>query len=451
MAGDIVFGGLATGLDTGAIIQQLMGLERRPISALQTKQRTYNTQASKLRSLKTKLTTLKEKADALGGRGDVLTTKVSSSDEKVFTATSFGGAPLGPTSLHVTSLAMAEKTYSNTFAAKDVEGAAGTGTLSIQVGTDASVDVTIEATDTLETIVSKINSSDADVSAGMVFDGTDYRIRVTGNDTGLDRAISFTETGVALGFSNPANELQPAADAVFTLDNIPMTRSSNTFSDAIDGVKITLTGESPTAAASTLDVSRDDDSLRTKVEAFISAYNDIQTTINGEFAYTGTPKGATSLSGDSTLRSVQSKLRSRVGDAVTGTTGAYRTLASLGITSQNDGTLTLDSAKLEAAIAADSDAVADFFAGDTGASITGFAELLGADIDIYNDDTDGALTNRIDSLEGRSKDIDDQIDRLELRLDKTEERLTKQYANLEQIVSGLQNQGNQILAVLAGL
>lgn len=450
MPGDITFGGLATGLDTSAIISQLMTLERRPIFRLEDKQQAYNSQASKWRSVKSRLSALSDKVGALDGRDDVLSTTVSSSDEKVFTATSFGNAPLGPTEVHVTSLAQAERTYSNAFSASDGAGLFGTGTLSITVGSEAAVDVTIDGTDTLQSVADKINTSGANVSAGVLFDGTNYRLRVSGNETGAANAVTFAEAGTSLGLTVPANEVQAATDAVFTLDGFAMTRASNTFSDAIDGVKITLEGESAGVDPAVLNVARDPDSLRTKIDELVKAYNDVMGGINAEFAYTGGTESNNTLSGDSTLRSLQDRMRSRVASAVPGTSGKYTTLASIGIESGNDGTLELDTAKFEAALDDDPNAIADLFSGN-GAGITGFVELFEADIEVFNDDTDGVIQGRIDGLEGRSRDIDDQIDRLELRLDKTQERLTQQYAQLEQVVSGLQNQGNQILSVLSGL
>ncbi|HJL16801.1 MAG TPA: flagellar filament capping protein FliD [Sandaracinaceae bacterium LLY-WYZ-13_1] len=447
---EITFSGLASGIDSASIISQLMRLERRPITRLQSKQRVIDSQASKLRSLKSKLTALQDAAGALSETDDVLATKVSSSDEGVFTATGTGNAALGPTSIHVTSLATAEKTYSDTFADAQTSGLFGTGTLSIQVGTDDAVDVTVEAGDTLESLVGKINGSGADVTAGLVFDGTSYRLRVTGNDTGADRAVAFTETGTTLGLDAPANEVQAAADAVFTVDGLAMTRSSNAFSDAVPGVTITLNGESPDATPATLSVERDPEALREKAQKLVDSYNDVMQTINGEFAYTGAPKGPDSLSGDSTLRSIQSQLRSRVGSGVEGTEGAYQTLASIGIRSNTDGTLQLEAGELDEALAADPASVATLLAGN-GGTVDGFVSGFDDLLESFVDDSEGVLSSRIDSLEGRKRGIDDQIDRLELRMDDTEARLRQQYAKLEQTVSGLQSQGDQMMAALVGL
>ena len=266
------------------------------------------------------------------------------------TASSSGGSAVGPISVHVTSLATVEKTYSNPFADQTATGAFGTGTLTLQVGSGDPVDITIDADDTLESVVGKINGSGADVTAGLMFDGTDYRLRVTGNDTGAANAISITETGTSLGLDDPANE------AVFSVDGFAMTRGSNSFSDAVPGVTITLTGESPDASPTTLAVERDTDALREKAQGFVDAYNEVAKAINAEFAYTGTAKGPGSLVGDSALRSVQTRLRSFIGSTVSGTSGAYTTLASIGIETNQDGTLKLDQADFDEAIAADANA-----------------------------------------------------------------------------------------------
>ena len=448
----ITFSGLASGLDSASIIDQLLQLERIPIRRLQDRQDTYSTHESKYRSLEGKLKKLQDAAEDLSTRDDILTTKVTSGNEDVFTATTAsGGAAIGTTSVHVTSLATGEKTYSDAFAAKDTTGLFGTGTLSLQVGSDTAVDITLDGTDTLESVVSKINASGADVTAGLIFDGTDYRLRVTGNDTGTDRGITFTETGTTLGLDDPANEVQAAADAVFTVDGFAMTRSTNSFSDAVPGVTITLTGASEDASADNLTVTRDSETARSSAEAFIEAYNDIQRNITAEFAYTGTPKGPDSLSGDSTLRGIQTRMRTMVASTVDGTSSPYNMLAQIGISSTNDGQLELDSSVFDEALADDPEAVADLLAGNQDTGIDGFMAGLDSFVEEQVRSGDGVIAIRLNSIDGRKKDIDNQIDRLEARIGDTETRLRQQFATLEQLVSGMQNQGSQVLSALNSL
>lgn len=451
MSSGISFSGLATGIDSASIISQLMQLERQPINRLQDKQRIYDSQASKLRSFESKLKALQDAAEKLGEADGIRPMQVSSADESVVKATVTSGAVVGPTEINVTSLAASEKTFSNGVSDSTAAllSSGQSSTLSITVGSDTTVDISIDDTDTLETVVGKINDSDADVTAGIVFDGTDYRIRVAGNDTGADRAIAFNESTAVLGLDDPANEMQAASDAVFTVDGLAMTRSSNSFSDAVPGLSLTLNGVSDGATTTQVNVDVDSSEQRDTLKGFVDAYNSVMNSINGEFAYTGAPRGPASLSGDFTLRSVQSRLRTAIGSAVSGTTGEFRTLASVGIETQQDGTLQLDDAKFTEAMNDDAEAVAALFAGN-GGTIEGFVSTFDDVLEVLAG-SEGALNSRIDSLEGRSRDLDDQIDRLELRLDDTETRLRTQFSVLEQTVSGMQSQGNQIVAALTSL
>ncbi|MGF1468330.1 MAG: flagellar filament capping protein FliD [Sandaracinaceae bacterium] len=443
----ITFSGLATGLDTTALIESLLQVERVPIQRLEDQKAALSSQSSKLGSLRTRLKSLESAMEDLTDREDLLAARVSTSDETVARATVSGEPTLGGIDLEVTALAQATRIYSDGVAAPDQAGLLGAGTITIQVGADAPVDVVVDAADTLETLAGKIDDSGAGVSAAVIFDGTSYRLRVAGDETGAARAVAITEAGTTLGLGDPANEAVAASDAVFTVDGLAMTRSSNTVADAIPGVSLDLVG---TGASTRVTVERDPDAVREKVQAFVDAYNQVQSFINVEFAFIGVAKGPESLSGDATLRTLQGRLRSVVGNAPAGLTGEVRTLADLGVEGSRDGSLALDGAALEGALATDPDGVMAVLNGDASASVTGLFEDLARVVADYAD-TGGILESRVDALEGRSRDIDGQIDRLERRIDQTEENLRRRYALLEQTVSGLQNQGNQLLAVLGGL
>lgn len=447
----ISFSGLATGLDTASLIDALMAVERQPINRLEATQSTLSSTASKFKTLRTQLTTLKDAVDALADHDLNLPTSASSSDEGVFTATVTGSATVGSTSIHVDQLATAEKTYSDGFSARDQTGLFGTGTLSIQVGTGTAVDVSVDASDTLDSVVSKINSAGAGVTAGIVYDGSEYRLRVTGNDTGAENALTFTETGLSLNLDEPGNQIEAAQDAQFVVDGfLTVNSASNVVDDAIPGVSLTLVGESSGATTQTLDVNLDTEALRSKLQTFVNAYNEVNSMINAEFTYTpGSAVSPTSLSGDSTLRGIQTQLRSLVGDVVSGTSGAYTTLRSIGVESDNTGALSINDTTLDAALADDPQAIATLLGGSDTQS--GFMDEMSEALDLLVRTGDGVVSSRIDSIEGRSRGLDDQIARLEVSLDKREESLRNQFAALEELVSNLQFQGNQLTSALAGL
>lgn len=441
----ISFSGLSTGLDTSALISALMKVEQQPIERLRTQQGVYNSQAGKLQSLLGKLQALASAADTLSTARGALPTKASSSDESVVKVSGTAGNA-GTTRVEVTSLASSERTYSHALGASDTPGLFGAGTLTLQVGSDAAIDIAVDATDTLDSVAAKINASGAPVRAGLLFDGASYRLRVDGTRVGAEGAITFTESGTSLGLDDPAAEVQAASDALFSVDGFPMSRSSNIVADAIDGVTMTLVGRSSGPVDVT--VERDGDVLKESLQSFVDAFNAIQAFIAKETTVvSGVAKGADTLSGDATLRSIQSHLRDVL--AVTRGTGAHNTLAGIGVSLQRDGTLALDGSKLGQALSNDPDGVATLLRGSS--SVQGVMQAMKGAVDVFAGTADGILTSRISALQGRSRGLDDEMNRLQRRLDLTEQTLTRRFAALEQLVSGLTAQGNQITAALDAL
>lgn len=434
------FSGLASGIDSAALIKSMMTIASQPMTRLQSKQTVNNAMSKKFTDIKTKMVALQNAAKALDTRSEAMVNKASTSDDKVLTVTSAGGASLGTFDIEVTSVAKAERTYSNAFSASSQNGLFGTGTLSIQVGSGTPVDIAIDTQDTLGSVASKINAANAGVTAGLVFDGSDYRLQVSGNETGASKAITFGETGgLTLGLSLPANQFQAASDAVLMIDDIEVHSTSNSVSSAIPGVTISVVAE----GTARIDVGRDPDGLKTKLDAFVSAYNDVMKVMNSEFAYTGAQKAAGSLSGDSTLRSAQTELRGLMTQDLSQITSSFSSLGNLGIDVQRDGTLSVNAEKLTAAVTKDYEGVAAALSGEDGL----MSQLLGK-LDPYVR-SDGAISTRITNLASRNRDIDTQVARMQSRLDKYEEQLQRQFAQLESLMSSLQSQGASLATIIS--
>lgn len=443
------FSGLATGIDSSSLIEQLVQLERIPIKRLETKQQDIQSMSRRLGEIKSRLENLQSAGEELDAPEEILAATATSSNEEHIRVSATNDAPLGTYAVEVTQLAAAERTYSNGFADKTSAGLFGTGTVSIQVGADAAVDITVDASDTLESIADKINASGARVSAAVIFDGTNYRLQVGGEDSGAANAVTFTETGTSLGLDDPANEVVAARDAVFTVDGLTMTRSTNQVSDAIPGVTLDLL--TPTSGTpTTVKVDRDSDASVEKVQAFVDAFNDVVRGINSEFFFAGEARVGDSLSGDSMLRGLQSKLADNVVNPVSGLSGGFDRLASIGVRLKNDGSLEIDDAELKEALASDPDAVVELLAGDESAGVTGFVQRMNDLIESYAG-KDGFLTDRMDSMGDQVDDLDVTIDSMESRLDKYEENLRNKFTNLELVVSGLQAQQQQMLSMLSAL
>lgn len=447
----VSFSGLSTGIDTNALVTSLVNAARLPIRRLETQQAILSSQSERLTEIRTKLLALQGAAKALDVRSEVLAVSATSADSAIVTATATADALEGTHAVRVTSLARPEITLSNGFAARAQTGLFGTGTLRIRVGAAAQVNITVDASDTLDSVLSKINASGADVTAGMIYTGTAWKIQVTGKTPGAANTIAFTETGsLNLGLDVAGNQIQTAADAAFTVDGIAMTRTTNVVSDAIPGLTMNLVGVSG-AAATNVKVARDATALQSKVEAFVKTYNEVMTALNQEFAWTGAQKGVDSLSGDSTLRSLQGRLRTLVGQRIPGVTQPYDALAGVGVSQGRDGTLTLDAAKLTAALSTNPDAVVALFVDATGGGTDGVMAQISTCADEFALSSSGTLSSRIDGIAGRVKDLGAQVTRMELRLDSYEETLRKQFSALEELVSSLQSQGAQMTSILSGM
>lgn len=443
------FSGLASGIDTASLVTQLVQLERIPIKRLEAKQQDMGSIKSRLGELKSRLEAVQSAGEGLAARSDILGAAATSSDEGRIGVTAAGDAPKGSYSLTVTQLATAERTYSNGFAESTASGLFGTGTVSIQVGADAAVDVAVDGTDTLTSVAAKINASGARVNAAVIFDGTSYRLQVSGEDSGAANAVSFTETGTSLGLDDPGNELVAAADAIFEIDGLAMTRSTNQVADAIPGVTLDLFATTDTTPV-VVSVDRDTTNTIENVQTFVDAFNSVVRGINAESVYAGQGRVGDSLSGDSMLRNLQSALSRSVVDPVAGLGAPGDRLAEFGVRLANDGTLELDEEALTASLAADPDLLVRFFEGDTVGGIDGFISRLDATVEAYAG-SDGLIESRLDGIDDEMARIDVSIESMESRLLKFEENLSSKFTNLELVVSELNAQAAQLQSILGQL
>jgi len=436
----ISFSGLASGLDTTSIISALTASAKIPMSQLQTQQTTLTSKSKKITDIKTDLTSLQTAAKALDTRTKALGNKVSTSDDKVLKATANGGSSMGTFKIDVKSLAQPERSYGAPFDSDDVANAAGAGTLSIKTGSGDTVDIEIDTADTLATIATKINKSGAGVSAGVFRDGDKFRLQITGTKSGKANAVEFTESqGLSLGIT----EKVPATDAEVEVDGFTIKSSTNDVSGAVPGVTLNLVN----TGSAVVKVDRDSDGMKTKLDAFIKSYNDVTRTLNTEFSSTGTSKKSDdSLSGDSTLRALQTSMRSIAGKIVSNGDSKYTTLASIGVTTGRDGQLSIDSTKYNAAVSADYEGVSTLLAGKTDG--TGAMANFTAGIEKYVS-SDGTLSAKVKSYTAQSANYTKQIAGMQTRLDKYTEILNAQYSALEQTMSSLKSQGNSLTAMLS--
>jgi flagellar hook-associated protein 2 len=350
----------------------------------------------------------------------------------------------GSYKIEVEQLAQTERRYSKGFDDSDAAGVAGEGTLSIQVGTEDAVEVEVEATDTLQDIVAKINAADVGVSAGILFNGTQYFVQLSGVETGADNSLTVTEGGTLdMDLDDAsANIVQDAQDAQIKMDGFTITSASNDVTTAISGVTLSLHAE--TATDETVDVSilSSMPDISEKVEGFIDAYNEVVSIIRSEFAYTGEAKSAGRLAGDSTLRNLQMQLSTMITSSLDDLTGDYTALSQIGIKSGTDGQLSLDKEIFAEALSEDAEGVSQIFSGTGDEGVQGIADKLDDLIEMFVDFSDGLLTAKVNGINATIKGIDKSIERQEEHLTKYEERLRAQFTSMEVMMNTLVSQGN---------
>ncbi len=429
--------GLTSGIDYNTMIDQIMKLERQPITTMQNRQADYNKTISVYGDLSSKLAALKTASEGLKTATSFYARTASSSDATVFSATAASSAAAGNYSITVTALAQAHRIASSSVAAETSTVSVASGNFSFHVGAGATTTVAVDTTTTLANLRDAINATNGDAGATIINDGTGYRLVLTSKSSGVANPITVTENVTALGLpTGPVvggTTLQAAQDAAFSIDTLSMTRSTNTFSDAIGGVTITLTK----AGSGTLSVTNDTTAIQKKIEGFVSAYNDIVSLVSTNAIYdTKTNKGGP-LTGEATARDVVTRLQAIIGSRVAGLPEGLRVLSQIGIKTGTDGKLTIDSAVLTDKLATNLAGVSDLF-NATG----GVANTVWDYVDQSTDAITGSLTYRTKGLGTIVSKIDSDILRVEARLAKEEAELRARFAKLEALLSTISAQSS---------
>ncbi len=439
----ISFSGLASGLDTTAIIGALVGVERIPLQRLQAQNNALSSKGRIVDQLSSALSALKTAATNLATPGEFLSYAGSVSNESVAKITTSGDSVPGTYDIEVLSLARAQRTYSGTFADATAAVSTNAQTLSLTIG-GTTTDIALPAGASLRDIATAINGSGAAASAGILFDGTQYRLQVVGRNTGAANGITFGDTGLGLGLDNPGGTVQAATDASLTVDGFAITSASNLLDGVLPGTTLDLKGVS--AGPVQVEIKPDAGGVKTKLQSFVDAYNSVAKLIA---AQNGVGKGRETLSGDSTVRTIEQGMARLIASPIPGLVGAGGStlqLADLGIQTQRDGTLTLDADDLDGALAADFARAATYFAGD--GTNAGMGALMGTLIDGYTDSVDGLLTTRKKGIEGTIKSNASRIEDMQAYLERFEQSLRQKYAALEQTMSQLQGQQSYLAQFL---
>jgi len=434
MAG-ISFSGLASGIDSGKLIDQLVSLEQARATTLQARQSDLNTQKSIVGTLNSLVSTLATKARALDLTSEVTPKSATTSDARVSVAVSSNAAS-ATHSVRTQQLATTQVTSSKTFATQTA-GVLGTGSVQITVA-GASKTVSWSATDSLTDVADRITSAGAGVSASVLFDGSAFRLIVTADGSGTTGKPTFVDSGSGLDLSVAGNIKVPAQDAIVTIDGVDVTRSKNVIDDALTGVTLTLTApHAATDPDTKITVGLDSKALKDKVKSLVDSFNALNASLHLQLDYNGTQKGTNTLFGDSTLRQLQGAL-------ATVATSEYggSTLGALGISRDKTGAMTFDETKFNDALAKNSNAANTVFV--TG----GFATALTNLADSFTQTGTGLFATKTQSLTDRGADLQKQIEVINRSADNLRTRLEKQFQALEEAMARLQSQSSFISKII---
>jgi flagellar hook-associated protein 2 len=473
--------GTGSGLDLNTLLTNLMGAEKAPLVALQKTEASYQARISSLGSVQSVLSALQLAASSMvPAIGSTASSKFSIpqatvADSTIAYATAAPTAAASSYSLDVTSLAKAQRLVTPTYGVgSSASTAIGTGTLTIDFGelsagntiytADAarSKTITIDSTNnTLGGLRDAINASGADVTASIVLGTTGAQMVLTGKQTGLSSIMKMTGVagfdrdplgGGAGTLSEIAAGGQAAANAAYAINGIAGSGTSNTVTGMIENVTLNLTKVTPLLTPTTITVSKDTTtSLTSALTSFVKAYNDAATTMGKLGEYNLATKVAGALQGNSTLRNAQNQVRNQFFNITLGGSSPYQRLSNIGVSLSQEGKLSLDTSKLNAAISADFTSVANLVSAvGTGfkTTTTGLVSITGsipsAVSSVNNLVTDNRLSQtkmsaRLTAIESRYRAQFSALDAAVASMKNTSTYLTQQLANLPGFVSSTKN------------
>lgn len=466
--------GIGSGLDVSSIVTQLVALERKPIEQLAAQTTTIQAKLSSFGLLQSYTANVRDIADRLS-KPDFWTATAATSTDAGVAVSSTPTAAAGSYVVNVTSLAKAQSLASGAFAGATSN--AGSGTLRLTLGewndglttftadpAKVPVDVTVGASDTLDTIKTKINAANAGVTASIVNDASGARLVLTSNTTGLKSAVQVTATdddgnnndaaGLSrLAFDPPTavggmSQTQAAKNAAATINGLPISSATNKLENVISGVTLNLTKEGIT---SEVKVAQDTTTLKKAISDFAKAFSDINGYITTQTKYDAATKKAAALQGDRGTLALQSNLRGLFLDN-SGASNVYARLSDIGMEIQADGSMKVNDAKLSAALSSNAAEVAKLFTSTaaTDSAEHGFAvraKALASQLVA----SDGAITTRTKSLRESVARNQTQSQKLEARVALTQARLTKQYAQLDTMISQINATNSSLTQALKGL
>lgn len=468
--------GIGSGIDIDSIVASMVAAERAPKETqLATLEKKTTTQITAVGALKGAISDFQTALGALNKPELFQARAATSSKSDLVGVTASTTAGAGSYQLEVKSLASSSKValaaIPNT---AEAPARFTSGTFEVSLGvpgippapnTKESFSVTIdENTNTLAGVRDAINTAGKDmgVSATIVTDEYGSRLVLSSSKTGAGRDITVNAAGAdepgliglsALNFDGTsgtgknARVLTSAQSAELYVDGLKVISETNKVDGAIEGVTLDLKAKTAANEPLTIAVTEDKAGVKKQIQSFVDSYNKLIGVINAQTKVTSVGEGKApvtgALVGDATARTLLNTIRNEL-VSVQGD-GALRALTDIGITTQKDGTLAIDSAKLDKAMAGNFGELSGLFTGDMG-----LASRLDAKLKPYTE-TGGILEQRNKAMTETITKIDDQKEALTRRITSLQERLYKQFNAMDLLVGQLSNTSSSLLASLENL
>ena len=469
--------GVGSGLDAESIVKSLAALERKPAEVIKAENTKLDTKVSTWGKIQGAFSSLQDAANALNSDDFWTATKATSSDSTSVGVTTSAASSPGSYSITVESLASSQYLASSAYASKTAT--VGQGTLRIDIGSYDSdggtppvvtfnaraaasqFDINIGPDDnTLEKIRDKINGAGAGITASLVNDVTGTRLVLRGA-TGSESAfkISATEDPLAPGLGALAydastggtsnmSRTQTASNAQATINGLSVSSASNTMSDVVDGLSLQLNKVS--ASPINVEVAQDNEGIRKGIDTFVSAYNNVVSTIRVQSKYDEASKTAGPLQGDATARNLLSQIRNLIGNS-SGASGVFARLSDIGLDIQTDGTMSVKSDKMSAAMG-NLGELKKFFANSDTVNLgnDGMAQRIKS-LTTQLLGNDGAISSRTDGIKSMIERNKGKIERIDVKATMAEARLRAQYTLLDANMAKLNGLSNFVTSQLSAM
>lgn len=439
MSGSASISGLASGLDTATIINQLMSLEAVPQSRLKSRVTTEQRAVTAMQTLNSLVAGLATRAEALTKPASWSPLSATSSNEHVAVTQTDTAIPTS-FSLRIDQTALGHRLEFASPAGLTTPAAVPTAVRIDRLDGTTPIDLTTDGT--LQGLVNAVNdpANATGVRAVAVKVGDNqYRLLVESTTTGA--ATDFTLRGAADGADLLGGAtVRAGRDAQVTLGNsIVATSTTNTFADLVPGVSVTLSASA--AGSADVSITRDTSAVLANVKGLVDSINGVLTELDSLTAAKSATGSAGLLVGDAGLRT----LRGRILDTVFPIDGT--SLATLGIQTDRSGKLVLDEAAFTQAYLADPASVAGRFS----TVETGFAARVRSTAEAASNTTTGSLTIAITGRTDAIRRLNDSIEGWDTRLELRRTGLTRQFTALETALSRMNSQSSWLAGQISSL